>query len=117
MQVHNPAGPARRRRAESAKQVEVVLNRVLIRIALIGAGLALLWFATLRQSGVSCEACTGLGGQTVCRTVHGESHDTAAQTALANLCNEREHELTARLACQRAPSTRVRCSDDREETR
>lgn len=88
------------------------MNRVWTRMAIVAAGLALLWFATMRQAGVRCEACTDMGGERLCRAVHGGSHEMAAQTALSNLCNELHRDLTARLACQRAPTTTLHCSDD-----
>ena len=88
------------------------MNRVWTRVAIAAAGLALLWFATMQQAGVRCEACSDLGGQPVCRVVHGASHEMAAKIALSNLCNELHGDLTSRLACQRAPTTSLHCSDD-----
>jgi len=75
----------------------------------LAALIGILWWGTLSQAGFSCEACIEAGGRQLCQTVQAESEEMARQTAVSNVCNSVGRDLTERLACQSAPTTRVVC--------
>lgn len=88
------------------------MPRPLLIALAIAAFAALLWAVTMAGAGVACEACTDVGGERVCQRVRAPTHDEATQTAISNLCNATGRDLGDRLACQRAASTTIQCSDD-----
>lgn len=88
------------------------MPRALVITGIVAAFAGLLWAATMAGAGISCEACLDLGGKPFCQTVRAATHEQAAQTVISNLCNAAGRDVTDRLACQRSPGTKLRCSDD-----
>ena len=71
----------------------------------------LLYAATLSHSSVECEACVAFGGETVCRSVSGGSHNDAAARAVANACSILAGNITEVVRCQATPPRSMRCRD------
>lgn len=77
--------------------------------AVIVAGVALLYFATLRQAGVECEACVNFGGHQRCGKARGVGEVEARRSAIATACAPLTRGVTETLDCERAEPHSLRC--------
>jgi len=80
---------------------------VLIGVAFVAA----LVLATLRETGVRCEACVDFGGRRECRAVSGPDREKAAEQARATACAVLARGVTEAFECQRTPASSLACED------
>jgi len=86
-------------------------RRTLVGVLLGLAFAAALVLATLRETGVRCEACVDFGGRRECRAVSGANREKATEQALATACALLARGVTQAFECQRTPPSTVECDD------
>ena len=86
-------------------------RRTLAGLLLAAAFAAALVLATLRETGVRCEACVDFGGRRECRAVSGPDREKATEQALATACALLARGVTQAFECQRTPPSSVECDD------
>ena len=67
--------------------------------------------ATLRETGVRCEACVDFGGRRECRAASGPDREKAAEHARTTACAILAHGVTEAFECQRTPASTLECDD------
>lgn len=70
----------------------------------------LVW-ATLEQSGVSCEVCVDYQGRSACRRASGPDRESALRTAQMAACAVLSDGVTRGLECDRTPPRSAVCED------
>ena len=87
------------------------MARLLTVLVLGAAFLAVLFFATWRETAVECEVCVAFAGETACRTVSAADRETALRGAISTACAVLSDGVTQVLACDRTPPRSARCSE------
>ncbi len=72
--------------------------------------IAMLYFATLRQAAVRCEACVSFEGRPACRTAQAGSQEEAQRMAIATACALVASGVTQTLACERQAAASLQCA-------
>ena len=79
----------------------------LLVLAVIAAGVALLYFATLRQAGVECEVCVEFNGRRNCATASASTEGQAVQSAQSTACGTISSGMAESVLCgDEAPVSR-----------
>lgn len=78
-------------------------------LAVIALGVALLYVMTIRQAGVSCEACMEFSGRSRCGSARAVSEEEARRSAIATACAPLTRGVTETLDCERATPRSLRC--------
>lgn len=81
----------------------------LLVLAGIAAVVAALYFATLGQAGVQCEACVAFGGVERCQSARAATEDEARRSAVATACAPLTRGVTETLDCERKAPQSLRC--------
>ena len=79
-------------------------------LAAIAAAVALLYFATLGQAGVECQACVTFGGRERCGSARAATEADARRSAVATACAPLTRGVTETLDCERKPPQSLRCA-------
>jgi hypothetical protein len=85
--------------------------RVLAGLGIAAVVIAVLYYASLAGSQVTCEACLEFGGRSECRTASGSDREEAVSGAISGVCAVLAGGVTEGLQCQRTPPRSVRCSE------
>lgn len=83
--------------------------KTLFVLVAIAAGVGLLYFATLRQAGIECEACVAFGGHQRCGTARAVGEVEARRSAISTACAPLTRGVTETLDCERAEPQSLRC--------
>ena len=75
----------------------------------IAAAAGILWWATLSQSRVECEACMRYDGRRTCSRVAAASRELAESRAVSHACSVLSQGVTQGLSCQRTPPESLDC--------
>ena len=84
---------------------------MLVGIAIGAAVVAVLYYATVAETQVSCEVCIEFAGRSDCRTAAGRDREEAIQGASSVACTVLSGGVTEGLRCQRTPPRSVHCSE------
>ena len=87
------------------------MKSALLAVAGVALVAAVLYWATLAQSGVRCEACMVYGGQRYCANVSAATREQAEAGAVMNACSVLSSGVTRGLECQRTPPVSLDCSE------
>lgn len=87
------------------------MKRTLVRVALVGAAIAALAFATLSHGRIECEACVRFGDREACRSAAGADRSVAEQSAIATACSLVTGGVTETIACQGRTPVSLRCDE------
>jgi hypothetical protein len=86
-------------------------GRSLLGLLLGALFLAALLYATLRETGVRCEACLDFGGARACRAVSAANREQALAQAVATACAVLARGVTEAFACQRTAPSSLDCDE------
>jgi hypothetical protein len=86
-------------------------SRALPGLLLATVFLGALVYATLRESGVRCEACVDFEGARACRSVAAADREQAVDQAVATACAVLARGVTEAFACQRSVPSSLHCDD------
>lgn len=82
----------------------------LLRVAVVAAFAAAVWWALSLQVGVQCEVCMRVGYVVQCSHVAGPTREEAVAAASRHACGIIAGGMTEELACQRRAPERTHCS-------
>jgi hypothetical protein len=83
--------------------------RTAIGVALALAFAVALAFATLRETGTTCEVCVDYGGRSECRRSSAAEPDEAIRMAQSTACAVLASGVTRGIECQRTPPRSAQC--------
>jgi hypothetical protein len=86
-----------------------VLKKILIGVAILAAGLALVTWSAMSRQQIKCEVCITFNGNTECRKVQGANRDEAVRAGADTACASLASGMSEVIKCPNTPPTRVTC--------
>jgi hypothetical protein len=86
-------------------------GRTLLAALLAALFVGALLYATVRETGVRCEACVDFAGARACRAVSAADRDQATEQAVATACAVLARGVTQGFACQRTVPSSLHCDE------